>query len=93
MNATFLDDLAARLAAAVPPGARELQRDMEKNLRAVLQNSFARMNLVTRDEFDVQTRVLANARRRIDELEQRVATLEQQSDIGKPQPPHSDTTS
>ncbi len=72
----ILDDLAKRFAESVPPGLRTLQHDLEKNFRATLQGAFARMDLVTREEFDVQTQVLARTRARLEALEARVAELE-----------------
>lgn len=91
----FLDDLATRLANAMPGPLRELQADVEKNVRVVLQSAFARLNLVTREEFDVQTAVLARTRARITELEQQIAKLEaQMREAGKlpplPATPDSD---
>lgn len=71
-----IDELARRVAEVVPPGLRVLQQDMEKNFRAAMQAAFARMELVTREEFDVQTQVLARTRARLEALEQRVAELE-----------------
>ena len=71
-----IDELARRIAEVVPPGLRVLQQDMEKNFRAAMQAAFARMELVTREEFDVQTQVLARTRARLDALERRVAGLE-----------------
>jgi BMFP domain-containing protein YqiC len=71
-----LDDLARRLAESVPAPLRQLQQDMEKNFGAVLQTAFARMNLVTREEFDVQSAVLARSRSRLDALAKQVAELE-----------------
>jgi hypothetical protein len=76
MDGKFIDDLAQRLTGALPQGARDLQRDLEKNFRAVLQSAFGRMDLVTRDEFEVQSQVLARTRAKLEELERRVATLE-----------------
>ena len=72
----ILDDLAKRLADAVPSGIRDLQRDLEKNFRAVLQAAFAKLDLVTREEFDVQTAVLNRTRTKLDVLEQQVADME-----------------
>lgn len=83
----FLDDLATRLANAMPGPLRELQADVEKNARVVLQSAFARMNLVTREEFDIQTEVLARTRARITELEQQVARLEAQMRAAGTLPP------
>lgn len=71
-----LDDLARRLADSVPPGLKQFQADMEKNFHALLQSAFARMDLVTREEFEVQTQVLARTRARLESLEARVGELE-----------------
>jgi len=51
-------------------------KDLEKNLRAVLQGVFAKLDLVTREEFDVQAQVLARTREKLQELEARLASLE-----------------
>src|SRR5690554_4800946 len=73
-----LNDLARRLAEAVPTNLFMLQEDLEKNFRAILQASFAKMNLVSREEFEVQTAVLARTRERLERLEAQVAELEKQ---------------
>ncbi|MEK7991739.1 MAG: accessory factor UbiK family protein [Thiotrichaceae bacterium] len=61
---------------ALPKGVTDLQKDMEKNIRAAMESTFRRMNLVTREEFDVQTDVLARTRAKVDGLEQQIAALE-----------------
>ena len=71
-----LDEMAKRLADVIPPGVRALQQDVEKNFRAVLQSVFTKLDLVTREEFDVQTGVLARTRAKVDALEKQVAELE-----------------
>ena len=70
---TFLDELQDRVSALIrqTPAA-----DLQKNLKALLQQQFARLDLVTREEFDTQSKVLARARPRLEELEQRIAELE-----------------
>jgi BMFP domain-containing protein YqiC len=73
MNEKLLGEIAARLAEAA---ASNPARDLEKNARAVLATAFARLDLVTREEFDVQSEVLARARIRVAELEAKVAALE-----------------
>jgi BMFP domain-containing protein YqiC len=73
MNEKLLGEIAARLAEAA---ASNPARDLEKNARAVLATAFARLDLVTREEFDVQSEVLARARTRVAELEAKVAALE-----------------
>jgi BMFP domain-containing protein YqiC len=73
-KASFLDDLQDRVDTLIrqTPAA-----DIQKNLKALLTQQFARLELVTREEFDTQSRVLARARARLEELEQRLAALEQ----------------
>lgn len=73
-----LDDLARRLAEALPPGLTALREELEKNFRAILHAAFAKMDLVTREEFDVQTAVLARTREKLESLHEQVAKLEQQ---------------
>ncbi|MBS1212765.1 MAG: hypothetical protein H6R26_1382 [Proteobacteria bacterium] len=72
-----LDDLSRKLADAVPPGLAGLGVDLEKNFRAILQGTVDRLNLVSREEFDVQSAVLARTRAKLEALEARVAELEQ----------------
>lgn len=76
MDPRILDQLAERLSKALPPGVRELQQDAERNFRAILQSGFAKLNLVTREEFDVQAALLARTRLRVQELERQVNELE-----------------
>jgi ubiquinone biosynthesis accessory factor UbiK len=71
-----LDELARKLAEAVPPGLAALSHDLEQNFKAVLQGGLAKLDLVTRQEFDIQTAVLRRSRERLEELEKRIATLE-----------------
>ena len=73
----ILDDLAKRFADTMPSGIRQLQTDMEKNFHASLQAVFAKMDLVTREEFDVQQAVLARTRAKLENLEKQVEELEQ----------------
>jgi BMFP domain-containing protein YqiC len=72
-----IDEIARRLLAALPESARTMRRDLESNFRAVLQSSLGRLDLTTREEFEVQSKVLERTRARIGQLEQRIATLEQ----------------
>ena len=71
-----LDELARRLADAVPPGLAALKADLEQNFKSVLQAGLAKLDLVTRQEFDIQAAVLQRSRERLEELEQRIAALE-----------------
>ncbi len=72
----MFDDIAKRLTAVLPPGIKSLQEDIEANFKAVLQSAFARMDLVTREEFDVQQELLQRTRGLVDALDERVQALE-----------------
>ncbi len=76
MDIPGLDAIARRLAESVPPALRTLQQDLESNFRAVLRASLGKLDLVTREEFDTQTRVLQRTRERLAELEARLQALE-----------------
>jgi len=85
LDPKLFDDIAQRLTGAMPSAAREIQTDLEKNLRAATQSVFAKLDLVTREEFDVQTKVLARSRAKLEQLEKQVAELEARllGNIGK----------
>jgi ubiquinone biosynthesis accessory factor UbiK len=72
-----IDNLADRIAHAIPPGLHHFKDDMEKNVHALLQSGLSKLDLVSREEFEVQKAVLAKTRSRLEELEKRVAELEQ----------------
>ena len=76
MDPRFIDDLARRLSAAVPPGVTALRRDLEDNFKAVLQAGLNKLDLVSRQEFDVQAGVLRRTREKLEALEARLAKLE-----------------
>jgi BMFP domain-containing protein YqiC len=71
-----LDDLARRLSGLVPPGLREGRDELQQNFKAVLQSGLARLDLVTREEFDVQRAVLLRTREKLEALEREVQALE-----------------
>jgi BMFP domain-containing protein YqiC len=71
-----LDEFARRLSEALPEDFNLLQSDVQKNLRAALQAALRRMDLVTREEFDVQAALLARTREKLEALEREVAALE-----------------
>ena len=76
MNEKSLEDLVRKLAAAVPDGLRSVQADLEKNFRSVLQTGLGKLDLVTREEFEVQEEVLARTREKLEVLEERLKKLE-----------------
>ncbi len=71
-----LDDLVQRLSSALPKGLQTLQEDLSRNLRTSLEAGLNRLDLVTREEFDVQSAVLARTREKLTQLEAQVAELE-----------------
>lgn len=77
INVQSIDDLAQRLAALVPPGLKEARTDLVANFRGTLQSGLRQLDLVTREEFDVQRCVLLRTREKIEELEQQILALEQ----------------
>jgi len=72
----LIDDLARRLAGSVPESVVALRRDLEQNFKGVLQAQLTRLDLVSREEFDVQAAVLKRTREKLAALEQRLAALE-----------------
>ena len=72
-----IDELARRLADLVPPGMQEAGDGLRDNFRDALRAGLRKLDLVTREEFDVQRAVLARTREQVEELEARVAELEQ----------------
>ena len=76
INVRAVDELAQRLATLVPPGFDSARDDLAKTFRATLQSGLERLNLVTREEFDVQRLVLQRTREKLEALEKIVAELE-----------------
>ena len=76
-----LDDLARRVSDLVPPGLRQSREELQSTFKSALQAGLSKLDLVTREEFDVQRAVLLRTREKLDALEQVVAAME------KPQPP------
>jgi len=82
VDTNYVSELARKLARAVPGAGGDLdamRADLERNFRGLLTGAFERMDLVTREEFDVQRRVLERSREKLAKLEVQVAALEQQS--------------
>ncbi|MCB1553163.1 MAG: accessory factor UbiK family protein [Xanthomonadales bacterium] len=77
VNLGALDDLARRLNELVPPGLDRAGQDLEKHFKAALQAGLQRLDLVTREEFDVQRAVLLRTRQKLEELEASVHDMEQ----------------
>jgi BMFP domain-containing protein YqiC len=75
-TANSLDDLARRLSESVPESLRSFRRDLEGNFKAVLQAQLSKMDLVSRQEFDVQAALLARTQASLADLEARIKELE-----------------
>lgn len=76
MDKTIIADLARRLAESVPSGIGAARADLERNFAGLLQTSLGRLDLVTREEFDIQRKVLERTRERLAALESELARLE-----------------
>lgn len=70
-----LDELARRLSSLVPPGLREGREELQQNFKSVLQTGLGKLDLVTREEFEVQRAVLARTREKLDALERSLTEL------------------
>jgi len=77
INMKLIDDLARQISETIPAGMKELQGDVTKNIRTLLEGTLAKLDLVTREEFDAQSKVLARTRKKLEQLEKTVAELEQ----------------
>ena len=80
IDLNHIDDLARRLSTLVPPGLRDGRDELQQNFKSVLQSGLARLDLVTREEFEVQRAVLLRTREKLEKLQQLVADLEAQID-------------
>lgn len=76
INPTHFEALFKQITGVLPKGVVGLHQDLEKNLRATLESALRHMNLVTREDFEVQSAVLARTRARLEVLEAQVAALE-----------------
>jgi BMFP domain-containing protein YqiC len=79
----LFDTILKRFSSTLPPGAGLLKEDLENNLRATLHSVFDRLDLVTREEFEVQAQVLARSRAKLEQLERTVAELEKSLVAGR----------
>ena len=86
IDLNHIDDLARRLSSMVPPGLRESREELQQNFKSVLQSGLAKLDLVTREEFEVQRAVLLRTREKLEELQRAVAELEGQTGNAPPDP-------
>src|SRR5678815_6136213 len=88
IDLAHIDELARRLSSLVPPGLREGREELQQNFKSILQSGLGKLDLVTREEFDVQRAVLLRTREKLEALQQAVAQLEAQH---QPQAPAGST--
>jgi BMFP domain-containing protein YqiC len=78
IDLAHIDELARRLSSLVPSGLREGREELQQNFKSVLQTGLGKLDLVTRDEFDVQRAVLLRTRDKLNELQRSIAQIEAQ---------------
>lgn len=88
IDARVFDDLSKSLGKLLPPGVSDLKDDFERNAKSAVQSALGNLDLVSREEFDVQAEVLRNTRQKLKALEARVTALEPAIEAGGK--PHSD---
>ena len=82
-KSSVLDELVGKLGQVLPAGAIELKEDFEKNARAAVQSTLAKMDLVTREEFDIQAALLQRTREKLDRLEKLLDEQQANTDSGQ----------
>jgi BMFP domain-containing protein YqiC len=85
IDLAHIDELARRLSSLVPNGLREGREELQQNFKSVLQTGLGKLDLVTRDEFDVQRAVLLRTRDKLNELQRAIERIEAQLAANAPQ--------
>jgi BMFP domain-containing protein YqiC len=81
MNAQLFDDIATKMSQNLPPLPSGIKKELEQSIRNILHKSFDKLELVTREEFEIQSAVLQKTRLKLEQLEQKLDTFEQQWEI------------
>lgn len=76
INAKKIEEIARQVTEAIPPGLKNIASDFEDKTKTVLQRKLSQLDVVTREEFDVQTQVLIKTRAQLTLLENKIAELE-----------------
>jgi len=76
IDAQKIDDLVSKLTAAIPPGIKDLEEDAKKQFKAILESGITKLDLVSREEFDIQVKVLAKTREKLDMIERQLSKME-----------------
>jgi BMFP domain-containing protein YqiC len=80
LDPKIFDEISKRLADSIPPGMQSLQDDLQRNLHTAMEAALGKLNLVTRDEFDIQQAVLQRTRQKLEQLEEQLQALEMQQE-------------
>ena len=78
IDAKKIEEMADKFSQSIPPGAKAFQQDIEKNFKQMLQSLLAKMDLVTREEYDIQTALLQRTRAKLDTLQKKLIDIENQ---------------
>lgn len=78
LDPKIFDEISRRVAGSIPPGLQSLQDDLQRNLHSALEAALGKLNLITREEFDVQQAVLQRTRQKLEQLESHIQALETQ---------------
>lgn len=76
INAKKIEEIAQQVTESIPPGLKNLANDFEDKTKTVIQRKLSQLDVVSREEFDVQTQVLLKTRTQLNELEKKIAELE-----------------
>lgn len=76
INAKKIEEIAKQITEAIPPGIKSVASDFEEKTKQLLQRKLSELDLVSREEFDVQTQVLLKTRLKLDQLEEKITELE-----------------
>jgi BMFP domain-containing protein YqiC len=79
IDTKFIDGLARQISETIPAGFKDMQEDVQKNIHTLLQGALSRLDLVTREEFDAQSQVLARTREKLEQLEKTVSGMEEKN--------------
>ena len=81
MNKQFFDDLTNKISSTLPPVPSGIKNEFEQSIRNILHNAFDKMDLVTREDFDIQSAVLQKTRIKLEQLEKKLTEIEGKLDI------------
>ena len=77
LNSGTINQISDKISQLLPPGAQQLKADVDRKIRAVLQSQLAQLDFVSREEFDIQTRVLQRTRQKLEALELKIQQFEE----------------